>query len=62
MHTVDVFASSKWRKVSSLSTLPFGRRVEPKATSTLRSGSSSTAARRNISSSFGLAPGQPASM
>ena len=31
-------------------------------TSTLRSSASSDAARRNISSSFGFAPGQPASM
>ena len=38
------------------------RRVDPNATRVLVSSDSSRGARRNISSSFGFAPGQPASM
>ena len=33
MQTVPTLASTRWRSVSSLSTLPFTRRVDPKATS-----------------------------
>ena len=32
MHTADVLASSRLRSVTSSSTLPFGRRVDPNAT------------------------------
>ena len=39
-----------------------GRRVEPNATRVLASRRSSLGARRKSSSSFGFAPGQPASM
>jgi hypothetical protein len=48
--------------VSSLSTRPFARRVEPNATSVLVVSFRSSGARRKSSSSFGFAPGQPASM
>src|SRR5207244_7498643 len=50
------------RSVSAESTLPFTRRVEPKATRIEWSRPNSDGARRKNSSSFGLAPGQPASM
>ena len=63
MQACDVPASTRLRKVSSLSTLPFTRRVEPKATNVLvDSVSSPLAARRKNSLSLGLAPGQPPSM
>jgi hypothetical protein len=62
MHTVPTFASTRWRKVSSLSTLPFTRRVDPKATSVEVESCISFGARRKSSSSLGFAPGQPASM
>src|SRR5688572_17197563 len=62
MQTIEVSASIRWRKVSSLSTLPSLRRVDPKATSVLVSSCSSVFALRKNSSSFGLAPGQPPSM
>jgi hypothetical protein len=35
MHTVPTFASTRCRSVSSLSTLPLTRRVDPNATSVL---------------------------
>src|SRR5438445_662759 len=35
MQTVPTLASTRWRNVSSLSTLPLTRRVEPNATSVL---------------------------
>jgi hypothetical protein len=50
------------RSVGSSSTLPFTRRVDPKATIVDVSSRSSVRARRKNSSSFGLAPGQPPSM
>src|SRR5215212_6270278 len=63
MHAIGTLASTRWRSVSSLSTLPFTRRVEPNATSSLVfSCSSPETARRKNSSSFGLAPGHPPSM
>src|SRR3954447_21805942 len=62
MHTVEVPASTRLRRVGSSSTLPFTRRVEPKATSVEVSSRNSVRARRKNSSSFGLAPGPPPSM
>src|SRR3954451_4596900 len=62
MHTVPTFASTRCRSVSSLSTLPLTRRVDPNATSVLVSSFNSFGTRRNSSSSFGFAPGHPASM
>ena len=62
MHTVDVPAASRLRSVSSESTFPLTRRVEPNATSVDVSSDSSDGARAKNSSSLGLAPGQPASM
>ena len=62
MQTVEVFASTRWRSVSSESTLPLTRRVMPNATSLLVSSCSSAGARLKSSSSFGFEPGQPASM
>src|SRR5438477_9387031 len=62
MHTLAVLASSRCRRVSSESTLPAFRLVDPKATSVLVSSLSSVCTRRKNSSSLGLAPGQPPSM
>ncbi len=62
MQTVEVPASMRLRKVASSSTLPFGRRVDPKATSVELVSCSSVPARAKNSMSFGLAPGHPPSM
>ena len=62
MQTAGVPASIRLSSVVSSSTLPRGRRVEPKATSVLVVSASSSAARAKNSMSFGLAPGQPPSM
>src|SRR5436305_4835999 len=62
MHTVDVPASKRLRRVGSSSTFPLTRRVEPKATSVDVSSRNSVRARRKNSSSLGLAPGHPPSM
>ena len=48
--------------MSSESTFPFTRRVEPNATTLLVWSFSSWGIRRKASSSLGLEPGQPASM
>ena len=62
MQTADVPASIRLRRVGSSSVLPFGRRVEPNATSTELESFSSVLARSKNSTSFGFAPGQPPSM
>ena len=62
MHTAEVPAPIRLRNVSSVSTLPSGRRVEPNATIVAVLSDSSPGSRRKNSSSFGLAPGQPPSM
>ena len=61
MHTAGVPASIRLRNVASSSTLPRGRRVDPKATSVLVVSCSSRPARAKNSTSFGFAPGQPPS-
>src|SRR5665213_3154250 len=62
MQTASVWASTRWRRVSSSSARTPARRVEPKATRVARSRCSSFGARAKNSASFGLAPGHPPSM
>src|SRR5665213_1525715 len=62
MQTASVWASTRWRRVSSSSARTPARRVEPKATSVARARASSFGARAKNSASLGLAPGQPPSM
>ena len=57
MQAVDTPDSTSVRRPSSTSTLPLGRRVEPKASSVDVPSCSSVWARSKNSASFGLAPG-----
>ena len=57
MQAMGAPACTSASRVGSTSTLPAGRRVDPKATSSAVSKRSSVRARRKNSSSFGLACG-----